>query len=1352
MSQTISAIATISSKTPGAAPFTVNAPTSTSGLPVTLTVKSGPATISGTPGGTYTVTLNGTAGTVVIAANQAGNSDYTAATEVTTSFGVAFLSQTVNSIPTISGRTSNSPPFTVISPTSSSGLPVTLSVKSGPATITGIAGGVYTITLTGEPGAVIIAANQSGNSNYFPASEVIAIFSVMFVKNISTKINLQKNDQIFATNTSWTEDYANFTGYGFTGYTGSAGMLLNNFAKQNDLYIANYGVQTTGVASGATGIYRSYISLKNLKKNNVFSYDKVDSSDAAWASYNLYSGSGMARDSQNVSSYAIEFVNKIGFNYSLLTTGTKTGYRTVTIDTPPPYLTLTTGNLLNQIVCLSTVDCEFPQPVNAISPKPNPFARFLDSTACWTGKSTTGQEYRTFLANFLKVQNSGSAWGGLLKSPPKFTSSTINQILITATGAPGTSGFFDYISGNLICQPFVTGDSVSFSLYNFDYTGLYRSYHNSYPIYPTTGFTLNYPQDFTGYQDLTDQLNTRLNNSSYPVWYPYSALSGSSVGVYITGSLMNFELNNTGSSIPYISFFSNRNYTSGFNISLNTGQRGKIQVLDVSSYESSVNQVSGYSYLLPNQIDLQGYDENSSSWIVLDRQTDIFNQLTGLEPTPFVYSGYSGWFDSGVQVFIPPAITGDITGSSAIVDNTSVFPTVGGFETLFSGTQTAYAQKNEYCPPVSDTRSIAVVQPTGWPSGLLSGCVYTGVNRETVGSYCGQWMAENGVSGIILFTDDQRETTPACSSPGLGLVPYVILNQGTCWVCTGVGSPEDSGIKPFESTAYFLRTGWNLNPTGRYLNCLLSNKQYDITQLNFSKYRIAMTGFSGTTIYNDQDSYYLQQNSFIFKSINLYSAVNTFSSITLMSGTRTQSPIGLPYTLQVQGVSKLPFSVDYNYSMSGQADSGIHLATNEAIYHLPTGNEINTAFNKSSGKFVGQVTGFVSGIFAGSGIVSSTFGNYYFYNPANNEVTFSKTLTGYSSGSAVLSGREIVLTQSAINRSIIVGGSLSNQSYYTDFYTGNIIVTGNIVDAPYQKDNVSGFYILTGSITGTTNSGYLNYGFPVTGQYDGNLNNVPYYYIPTGFIGASAMVRLNFTALKNYNYLAINSNAITYYDPVNGDYFNSISGLLSIINSSPLTYQVSGADLTGTSFSGQYSGMTGVMLYSLLSGSSGNFITLDSDTTSGIIVPSGGQLTGGRDLYSVMFNTNTFSGTAGGVLYQTGFYNSVLPTGTVYGPVSTYQFTRRFENVWALSTGLPRNLLVQYTTGNNLVAPGQYLGVMTGDSDLGQYDNLVKLNLNYYNQYNMPTGVGSDVIDLYVTGYNFPSGTGIMFRITGAKE
>jgi hypothetical protein len=57
-------------------------PAATSKLPVVLSVKSGPATVVGN-----VVTLNGV-GTVVLAANQAGNGNFNAATEVTTSFAV----------------------------------------------------------------------------------------------------------------------------------------------------------------------------------------------------------------------------------------------------------------------------------------------------------------------------------------------------------------------------------------------------------------------------------------------------------------------------------------------------------------------------------------------------------------------------------------------------------------------------------------------------------------------------------------------------------------------------------------------------------------------------------------------------------------------------------------------------------------------------------------------------------------------------------------------------------------------------------------------------------------------------------------------------------------------------------------------------------------------------------------------------------------------------------------------------------------------------------------------------------------------------------------------------------------
>jgi len=156
----------ISNMTYGAAPFSFSFPTASSGLPVTVTVKSGPATISGD-----IVTLTG-AGTVVLAADQAGNGNYTAAQEVTTSFGVSKAAQTIASFPSIANKTLGVAPFSISAPTASSGLKVTVTVKSGPATISG-----NTVTLTGT-GTVVLAADQAGNANYNAAQEVTTNFTV----------------------------------------------------------------------------------------------------------------------------------------------------------------------------------------------------------------------------------------------------------------------------------------------------------------------------------------------------------------------------------------------------------------------------------------------------------------------------------------------------------------------------------------------------------------------------------------------------------------------------------------------------------------------------------------------------------------------------------------------------------------------------------------------------------------------------------------------------------------------------------------------------------------------------------------------------------------------------------------------------------------------------------------------------------------------------------------------------------------------------------------------------------------------------------------------------------------------
>ncbi|MGO4290323.1 MBG domain-containing protein, partial [Chitinophaga sp. RAB17] len=79
--QTISFPA-ISGKTYGDAPVTLNA-SSNAGLPVTYTVTSGPATISGN-----ILTITG-AGSVTVTATQAGNGNYTAATPASITFQVA---------------------------------------------------------------------------------------------------------------------------------------------------------------------------------------------------------------------------------------------------------------------------------------------------------------------------------------------------------------------------------------------------------------------------------------------------------------------------------------------------------------------------------------------------------------------------------------------------------------------------------------------------------------------------------------------------------------------------------------------------------------------------------------------------------------------------------------------------------------------------------------------------------------------------------------------------------------------------------------------------------------------------------------------------------------------------------------------------------------------------------------------------------------------------------------------------------------------------------------------------------------------------------------------------------------
>lgn len=161
---------TIPNKETTDAPFDLNA-TASSSLSVSYSIVSGPATIFGN-----TVTLTGQTGTVTIEATQAGDANWNPAPAVTRSFNVnapGLMNQTIAFSP-IPNKQTDSPDFPVFG-TASSGLPVSYSIVSGPATISG-----NTVSLTGQTGQVVVRASQGGNAQFNPAPDVDQNFTVSF--------------------------------------------------------------------------------------------------------------------------------------------------------------------------------------------------------------------------------------------------------------------------------------------------------------------------------------------------------------------------------------------------------------------------------------------------------------------------------------------------------------------------------------------------------------------------------------------------------------------------------------------------------------------------------------------------------------------------------------------------------------------------------------------------------------------------------------------------------------------------------------------------------------------------------------------------------------------------------------------------------------------------------------------------------------------------------------------------------------------------------------------------------------------------------------------------------------------
>ena len=138
--------------------------TASSGLPVTFSIVSGSATVTGS-----NVTITGL-GHIIVRASQAGSSNWAPAADVDMGLDISIASQSIT-FPTpadvpYSGTTH------LLSASADSSLPITFSKISGPITVTG-----STFTATGA-GQAVIRASQAGNTLYNAAPNVDGTFNV----------------------------------------------------------------------------------------------------------------------------------------------------------------------------------------------------------------------------------------------------------------------------------------------------------------------------------------------------------------------------------------------------------------------------------------------------------------------------------------------------------------------------------------------------------------------------------------------------------------------------------------------------------------------------------------------------------------------------------------------------------------------------------------------------------------------------------------------------------------------------------------------------------------------------------------------------------------------------------------------------------------------------------------------------------------------------------------------------------------------------------------------------------------------------------------------------------------------
>lgn len=502
-----------------------------------------------------------------------------------------------------------------------------------------------------------------------------------------------------------------------------------------------------------------------------------------------------------------------------------------------------------------------------------------DAVECFSGTSISGLEYKKFVSGVLAKYASQE-----YKKEVDATSDLAISSGVVATG------LFSYQTGNIYFNNFITGDKFIFNLYNFDYTGNYRNYHlNNDPLYPSLKVELSYPYDFTGIDQLVLRLNQKLNNVNHWVWYPYDCLSGQISGIYISGRIMAFE-KLTGSGYQsgdrdynnVIAYRSLRNYQRGFDL--------KFDLVDRQEYvEELYRKVyrKGLSYLIPDTIELQGL--SGTGWVVLDRREKMYKSLLKLPPTKIALNVDPDLFLPTNQDYLTSS---EITGQPIVVVETGIEEVTfeGGYRTLQRFKQKSYTDAPPYCPIRTFERNIYIVEPTGWPANRTP-CL----EQEE-----------------MLAEEEQKKDE--------------------------ITSPRESeSNETLELFVNFKRTGWLLEPTGRYLSCITA-PDYDPKKINFSGYRIVMKNFSG--IEPSGDNIYLKPMPEVYISnVNLWSLQpDTFSTHT----GKAECLIGSTYRVDVADIVGIPFDYDFEYTISSEDKKGLFTAQNYPIIYpykvfYPTG-------------------------------------------------------------------------------------------------------------------------------------------------------------------------------------------------------------------------------------------------------------------------------------------------------------------------------------------------------------------------------------------------------------------------------